>query len=181
MRLDNSVFRATNTSFHNYFLLLSIIGVRPTNDLQNRLSKTTLKKSSLLRPNMSNNKASDSNYIAVTRWRRPYSTTPPVWLDDDAWRTTPALDADDDLVDVQKYESAVAPLLEEGELDADAIVVTPAGNSSAAANHAVERRRREERWTELGLEQLLQQQQGNAAVGATRNARNNPSTPSATS
>ena len=122
--------------------------------------------------------ASDSNYIAVTRWRRPYSTTPPVWLDDDAWRTSPTLPAEnDDLVDVAKYESAVAPLLEEGELDADAIVVTPSGNSSAAANHAVERRRREERWTDIGLEQLLQQQ-GHAAVGATRNARNNnPSTP----
>ena len=126
-------------------------------------------------------RASDSNYIAVTRWRRPYSTTPPFWLDDDAWRTTPVLPVEsDDLVDVQKYESAVAPLLEEGELDADAIVVTPSGNSSAAANHAVERRRREERWTDIGLEQLLQlQNQGNAAVGATRNTRNNnPSTPS---
>ena len=122
--------------------------------------------------------ASDSNYIAVTRWRRPYSATPPVWLDDDAWRTTPTLPAEsDDLVDVQKYESAVAPLLEEGELDADAIVVTPSGNSSAAANHAVERRRREERWTDIGLEQLLVQ--GNAAAGAARNARNNnASTPS---
>jgi hypothetical protein len=101
--------------------------------------------------------ASDRNYIAVTRWRRPLATQPPVWLDDAAWRTTPTLsdNTDDDLVDVQRYESAVAPLLEEGELDADAIVVTPSGNSSAAANHAVERRRREEGWTDIGLDQLM--------------------------
>jgi hypothetical protein len=116
---------------------------------------------------------SDSNYIAVTRWRRPYSTTPPVWLDDDAWRTTPTLPPEsDDLVDVQKYESAVAPLLEEGELDADAIVVTPSGNSSAAANHAVERRRREERWTDIGLEQLLELY-SNTSLGTNRNTTRN--------
>ena len=122
---------------------------------------------------------SDSKYIAVTRLRRPFATTPPVWLDDDEWRTTATLPPEsDDLVDVQKYESAVAPLLEEGELDADAIVVTPSGNSSSAANHAVERRRREERWTDIGLEQLLQLHT-NAPVGANRSARNaNSSTPS---
>lgn len=127
--------------------------------------------------------ASDSNFIAVTRWRRcPYATTPPVWLDDDEWRTTPTLPADDDdLVDVQKYESAVAPLLEEGELDADAIVVTPSGNSSAAANHAVERRRREERWTDIGLEQLLQQHANVSSTNGnnrqTRNANTSTSSP----
>ena len=121
----------------------------------------------------SSRQQSDRNYIAVTRWRRPYSTAPPVWLDDDAWRTTPTLpEADDNLVDVQRYESAVAPLLEEGELDADAIVVTPSGNSSAAANHAVERRRREERWTDIGLEQLLLQQLHTSQPTAA-NRRNN--------
>lgn len=126
--------------------------------------------------------ASDSNYIAVTRWRRPFSTTPPVWLDDDEWRTEPTMPNDEDeLVDVQKYESAVAPLLEEGELDADAIVVTPSGNSSAAANHAVERRRREERWTDIGLELLLQQQATVSAVGSNRNTRNNANNTSTTS
>lgn len=118
-------------------------------------------------------RASDSSYIAVTRWRRPYAS--PVWLDDDEWRTTPTLSNEVDDLDVQKYESAVAPLLEEGELDADAIVVTPSGNSSAAANHAVERRRREERWTDIGLEQLLQQQASIAAAATTtqNNTRNN--------
>mmetsp|Transcript_26223 Transcript_26223/g.49626 ORF Transcript_26223/g.49626 Transcript_26223/m.49626 type:complete len:131 (-) Transcript_26223:34-426(-) len=116
--------------------------------------------------------ASDSNFIAVTRWRQPYSSTPPVWLDDEEWRTTPTLSNEDDDLDVQKYESAVAPLLEEGELDADAIVVTPSGNSSAAANHAVERRRREERWTDIGLEQLLQHQ-ASITTAATQGGRNN--------
>lgn len=122
--------------------------------------------------------ASDSNYIAVTRWRRPHSTTPPVWLDDDEWRTTPSLSPGNDDLDVSKYESAVAPLLEEGELDADAIVVTPSGNSSSAANHAVERRRREERWTDIGLEQLLQHQ-ANITTAATRNTRNTNTSTSA--
>ena len=61
---------------------------------------------------------------------------------------------DDDNVQVSQHEAAVAPLLEEGELDADAIVVSPTGNSSAAANNASERRRREEGWNDLGFDQL---------------------------
>mmetsp|Transcript_22590 Transcript_22590/g.62821 ORF Transcript_22590/g.62821 Transcript_22590/m.62821 type:complete len:133 (-) Transcript_22590:2154-2552(-) len=98
---------------------------------------------------------SDSNYAAVTRFRRPYSTAAPVYLDDPRWRSQKL---EDDDIDVQRLESVVAPLLEEGELDADAIVVTPAGNSSAAATSAAERRRREERWNDIGLDQLLLQQ-----------------------
>lgn len=97
---------------------------------------------------------SDSNYVATTRHRRPYSTSgrPPVLeIVDDAWA---ADKLSDDEVDVARHEAAVAPLLEEGELDADAIVVSPTGNSASAANNAAERRRREEGWTDLGLDQL---------------------------
>lgn len=111
--------------------------------------------------------ASDSSYAAVTRFRRPYATTPPVWIDDESWRQD-RLPLDE--LDVQKFESAVAPLLEEGELDADAIVVTPSGNSSSAANHAAERRRREERWTDNGLDQLLQENGSHLAGSTSANA-----------
>jgi hypothetical protein len=41
----------------------------------------------------------------------------------------------DDEIEVGRHEAAVAPLLEEGELDADAIVVSPTGNSASAANN----------------------------------------------
>ena len=86
---------------------------------------------------------SDSNYVAVTRHRRPFSTCsksnlgeggarPPVLeIVDDEWA---ADKLSDDEVEVGKHEAAVAPLLEEGELDADAIVVSPTGNSASAAN-----------------------------------------------
>ena len=94
---------------------------------------------------------SDSNYAAATRHRRPFSTTGrPLALADDDWA---ADKLDDDMMEISQYEAAVAPLLEEGELDADAIVVSP-GNSSAAANNASERRRRDEGWNELGLDQI---------------------------
>jgi len=98
---------------------------------------------------------SDSSFAAVTRHRKPFSTAgrpPAIDIIDDEWASDKLPDDD---VDVQRHEAAVAPLLEEGELDADAIVVSPSGNSSAAANNASERRRREEGWTELGLDQLL--------------------------
>jgi hypothetical protein len=51
---------------------------------------------------------------------------------DDEWA---ADKLSDDEVDVGRHEAAVAPLLEEGELDADAIVVSPTGNSASAANN----------------------------------------------
>jgi hypothetical protein len=95
---------------------------------------------------------SDSNYAAVTRHRRPFSTAgrpPALDIVDDEWA---ADTLEDDTLEVAQYEAAVAPLLEEGELDADAIVVSPSGNSSAAANNASERRRREEGWNDLGLD-----------------------------
>jgi hypothetical protein len=82
---------------------------------------------------------SDSNYAAVTRHRRPFSTAsasiagrPPVLeIVDDDWA---ADRLSDDEVEVGRHEAAVAPLLEEGELDVDAIVVSPTGNSASAAN-----------------------------------------------
>jgi hypothetical protein len=95
---------------------------------------------------------SDSNYAAATHHRRPFSTAgrPPALTDDD-WANDKL---EDDIMEISQFEAAVAPLLEEGELDADAIVVSPTGNSSAAANTATERRRREEGWNDLGLDQV---------------------------
>ena len=87
---------------------------------------------------------SDSNYSSVTRYtRRPFTTsssssagssTVPVALHivDEAWA---ADTLSDDEVEIARHEAAVAPLLEEGELDADAIVVSPTGNSASAANN----------------------------------------------
>ena len=60
----------------------------------------------------------------------------------------------DDEVDIARHEATVAPLMEDGELDSDAIVVSPTGNSASAANNAAERRRREEGWNDLGLDQI---------------------------
>jgi hypothetical protein len=78
---------------------------------------------------------SDSNYAAVTRHLRPFSQAgrPPVLeIVDDDWA---ADTLSDDEIEVGRHEAAVAPLLEEGELDADAIVVSPTGNSASAANN----------------------------------------------
>jgi hypothetical protein len=55
---------------------------------------------------------------------------------DDEWA---ADKLSDDEVEVGRHEAAVAPLLEEGELDADAIVVSPTGNSASAANNGKQR------------------------------------------
>lgn len=122
---------------------------------------------------------SDSHYAAVSRHRRPYSTAgrPPVLdLVDDEWASDKLPDDD---VAVAKYEAAVAPLLEEGELDSDAIVVSPTGNSSTVANNATERRRREEGWTDLGLDQFTSDVRGAnppAAAAATQQPANNQAT-----
>lgn len=109
--------------------------------------------------------ASDSNYAAVARHRRPMSTSgrPPVLeLVDDDWA---ADKLSDDEVEVGRHEAAVAPLLEEGELDADAIV-SPAGNSSSAVSSS-EQRRREQGWNDLGLDQL----DGNRNASLPQNTR----------
>ena len=79
--------------------------------------------------------SSDSNYAAVTRHRRPMSTAArPFVLElvDDEWA---ADTLSDDEVDVARQELMVAPLLEDGDLEADAIVVSPAGNSGSAASN----------------------------------------------
>jgi hypothetical protein len=77
---------------------------------------------------------SDSNYSAATRHRRPLNpkaARPPVLeLVDAQWA---ADKLSDDEVEVGRHE-ADAGGFEEGELDADAIVVSPAGNSSSVAN-----------------------------------------------
>ena len=115
--------------------------------------------------------ASDSNYAAATRHRRPMSTAgrPPVLeLIDDDWAKDKL---DDDEVEVGRAEASLAPMMEEGELDSDAIV-SPAGNSSMAVNSSM-RRRREETWSDLGLEQLdpSAMVSSGTASGATNNNR----------
>jgi hypothetical protein len=79
---------------------------------------------------------SDSNYGAVSRFtRQPFSKAAShVTLDmvDDDWA---ADTLSDDEVETSRPEAVVAPLLEEGELDSDAIVVSPTGNSALAANN----------------------------------------------
>lgn len=96
---------------------------------------------------------SDSNYSSVARYtRQPLSKVArPICGVDESWASD---QLSDDEVEIARHEAAVAPLLEEGELDADAIVVSPTGNSSSAANTAAERRRREEGWNDLGLDQI---------------------------
>ncbi|KAG7355204.1 Apc13p protein [Nitzschia inconspicua] len=98
---------------------------------------------------------SDSNYVAVSRFtRQPFSKAATyITLDmvDDDWA---ADTLSDDEVETARPEAVVAPMLEEGELDQDAIVVSPTGNSALAANNAAERRRREEGWNDLGLDQI---------------------------
>ena len=97
---------------------------------------------------------SDSNYVAVTQHRRPFSTTgrPPVLeLVDDAWA---ADTLSDDEIETGRQEFALQSLLEDDDFDSENIVSTTA-NSATAANNARERRRKEQQWSDLGLDQFL--------------------------
>jgi Apc13p protein len=93
---------------------------------------------------------SDSSYIAVTRHRRPFSTAgrpPALELVDDDFA---ADKLSDDEIDTSRHE---VPLMDDGEMDASAAVVST-GTSVTATNKATERRRREQGWNDLGLDQL---------------------------
>jgi hypothetical protein len=96
---------------------------------------------------------SDSSYAASTRHRKPYSTGGrPHELDriDDAWA---ASDLSDDEVDVHRHELAIAPLLDEGDLDIDAVVISN-GQMGSAFTTAFERRRRDgTKWADLAMDQ----------------------------
>ena len=71
----------------------------------------------------------------------------------------------DDDIPVSRHEAVVAPLLEEGELDADAIVVSP---TAVAANNG----RRDEGWADLGLDQWFTPAPNSRSVSNNRgNAR----------
>ena len=100
-----------------------------------------------------------SSHMIGTRIRRP------VMLDiiDDAWA---ADRLSDDEVEIARHEAIIAPLMEDGELDSDAIVISPTGNSASAANNAAERRRREEGWNDLGLDQIDSNGRGMDSVPA---------------
>ena len=93
---------------------------------------------------------SDSSYIAVTRHRRPFSTAgrpPALELVDDDFA---ADKLSDDEIDTSRHE---VPLMDDGEMDASTAVVST-GTSVTATNKATERRRREQGWNDLGLDQL---------------------------
>lgn len=108
------------------------------------------------------------------RHRRPQSTAgrpPTLDIVDDEWA---AATLSDDEIDAKGHEDAISSLLEEGELDVDAVVV-PTGS----VNGAAERRRREEgRWNDLGLDYFdpannasnaagSNNQTGNAGIGSS--------------
>mmetsp|Transcript_16875 Transcript_16875/g.25529 ORF Transcript_16875/g.25529 Transcript_16875/m.25529 type:complete len:116 (+) Transcript_16875:51-398(+) len=95
---------------------------------------------------------SDSSYIAVTNHRRPFDTSgrPPVLeLIDDEWAAD-VLEEED--LPTKAYE---IPLFEEDDLDGEPAVVTT-GTSSSAVTNLEERRKRDEGWNDLGLDQLDQ-------------------------
>jgi hypothetical protein len=78
---------------------------------------------------------SDSNYSSLARYtRQPLSKAvrPVAHVVDESWASDKL---SDDEVEIARHEATVAPMLEEGELDADAIVVSPTGNSASAANN----------------------------------------------
>lgn len=115
--------------------------------------------------------ASDSNYAAATRHKRPLSTAgrpPALDVVDDAWAADTL--SDDEIEVSAQREADLAQLLEtEGELD-DAVVVA-AGQNGSAANGAAERRRREEgRWADLGLDNLDSVVAAGSASGARSGA-----------
>ena len=106
--------------------------------------------------------ASDSNYNAATRHKRPLSTAgrpPALDVVDDAWAADTL--SDDEIEVSAQREADLAQLLEtEGELD-DAVVV------AAGHNTAARRRREEGRWADLGLDNL----DSVVAIGGSSGAR----------
>jgi hypothetical protein len=98
---------------------------------------------------------SDSCFSAYTRHRRPYSTSgrsPELDLVDDAWASASLSDDD---VEVHRHELTIAPILDEGDLDIDAVVVSN-GQMGSAFTSAMERRRKDEtKWSELALDIFL--------------------------
>mmetsp|Transcript_5142 Transcript_5142/g.5664 ORF Transcript_5142/g.5664 Transcript_5142/m.5664 type:complete len:127 (-) Transcript_5142:621-1001(-) len=95
---------------------------------------------------------SDSSYAAATRHRQPASTSgrpPALEIVDDEWAADTLSDDD---VNCDAHEAAIATLLDEGDLDMDAVVVSTS-HSGSASNGAEERRKREEgRWSDIGLD-----------------------------
>ena len=79
---------------------------------------------------------------------------------DDAW----AIDTlSDDEIYAERYEAAIAPLLEEGELDVDVVVVVSTGHPGSAANGAAEHWKQEEgHWNDLALNQCVSHGHQNA-------------------
>ena len=103
--------------------------------------------------------ASDSNYAAVTRHRKPWTTSGrlDIIIDDD-WAKDKLVN-DDVLLD--------EPPMEE---EADTVVVSRPSQE--------DRRRREEGWNDLGLDQILGSDATTAARQSLNNNNNNTSTTS---
>ena len=130
-------FRPQNPSgFPELLIGLDVHGIN-TSQKQARVEKTRKNENTTIQ-NISiaiKTMTSDSNYSVVKRHQMKASVRPVV-LDkvDDKWASDKL---SDDEVEVTVHEAAVAPLLEEGELDADAIVVSPTGNSASLANNGM--------------------------------------------
>ncbi len=93
---------------------------------------------------------SDSNYIAATRHRKTNSTAgrpPSLEIVDDEWA---ADQLSDDEVDCHQHEVLIQPLL--GDIDVDAVVVSTGHSDSTQTDS--DRRRREDKWNDLGLDRL---------------------------
>ena len=102
---------------------------------------------------------SDSSYIAVTRHRKPFTTSgrPQVLeLVDDEWAGDVL---EEEELPTKQYE---IPLMDEDDVDGEPSVVTT-GTSSSSITNAQERRRREERWNDLALDQMDTNSRNNSA------------------
>lgn len=118
---------------------------------------------------------SDSSYSAATRHRQPYSKVgrpPTLDIVDDDWA---ADTLSDDGVNVDAFETAISTLLDEGDLDVDAVVVS-AGHSGPTSSGAAERRKREAgRWNDMGLDNFDATNATNSSISRAQTATNGAS------
>jgi hypothetical protein len=81
----------------------------------------------------------------------------------------------DDGVNVDAFETAISTLLDEGDLDVDAVVVS-AGHSGPTSSGAAERRKREAgRWNDMGLDNFDATNATNSSISRAQTATNGAS------